>query len=713
MSFTNLLDVDNTQFKSKYLSRSRRYYTDIIDMDETQFQSEDLSERCSNKPEGEIEETGEIQEIEDEVAMKFRLFRKFDIVKDPPSDHYYIQQQRLTRKRDIGSNVSTKIITEWKIMEENLPSSILVRAYEGRLDLMRAVIVGPDYTPYRHGLFFFDILFPSNYPARPPKVYYHSHGLRLNPNLYADDTVCSGFLDTWNGKVREQWIPEESTTLQLLVSIQAQVLNEEPYFNHHSLPWWRSREKKSLNYSKDAFILSCQTILCTLRAPPQNFEDFVVGHFRKQAHPILMNCKGYMESRTADMGKIFLELVEAFEVNGAYCKHHLYQVKKEEKPPKEITKDGFIMRILSKLMNMFIDLLVSSRMQNREIEETKDESEKLKEFKQFDVVTDDSDHYYYVKSNSSGKKDGVSNVAKKIMKEWKILEKNLPDSIYVRAYEGRIDLLRALIVGAAGTPYHDGLFFFDFRFPSDYPTQPPEVYYRGYGLRLNPNLYANGRVCLSLLNTWAGRKNERWNPSESTILQVLVSIQALVLNEKPYYNEPGHGIWPGRPYWEKQSSAYSEDVFLLSCRTMLYVLRKPPKHFGDFVVAHFRDRAQVILLACKAYMNGHVKVGGRRECGSFSSSSSSVSVVSNKFKGLMLNLYPELIAAFTRNGASVGHFIEQVNEKKIADRNHGETKKGITIAFQTRTKMAVDKLKEILGLKKVGNNSSGKIKKNS
>jgi ubiquitin-protein ligase len=36
-----------------------------------------------------------------------------------------------------------------------------------------------------------------------------------------------------------------------------------------------------------------------------------------------------------------------------------------------------------------------------------------------------------------------------------------------------MDLLRAVIVGASGTPYHDGLFFFDIHLPADYPTVPP------------------------------------------------------------------------------------------------------------------------------------------------------------------------------------------------------------------------------------------------
>lgn len=36
-----------------------------------------------------------------------------------------------------------------------------------------------------------------------------------------------------------------------------------------------------------------------------------------------------------------------------------------------------------------------------------------------------------------------------------------------------MDLLRAALVGAPGTPYHDGLFFFDITFPPQYPHEPP------------------------------------------------------------------------------------------------------------------------------------------------------------------------------------------------------------------------------------------------
>ena len=39
----------------------------------------------------------------------------------------------------------------------------------------------------------------------------------------------------------------------------------------------------------------------------------------------------------------------------------------------------------------------------------------------------------------------------------------------------RMDLMRAIIRGASGTPYHDQLYVFDLQLPSDYPSSPPKV----------------------------------------------------------------------------------------------------------------------------------------------------------------------------------------------------------------------------------------------
>jgi hypothetical protein len=47
------------------------------------------------------------------------------------------------------------------------------------------------------------------------------------------------------------------------------------------------------------------------------------------------------------------------------------------------------------------------------------------------------------------------------------------ETIFVRVCESRMDFLRAVIIGPQGTPYHDGLFFFDCFFPPNYPAVPP------------------------------------------------------------------------------------------------------------------------------------------------------------------------------------------------------------------------------------------------
>ncbi|KAG0448385.1 hypothetical protein HPP92_027880 [Vanilla planifolia] len=231
---------------------------------------------------------------------------------------------------------------------------------------------------------------------------------------------------------------------------------------------------------------------------------------------------------------------------------------------------------------------------------------KFKSFKKFDSVSDPSDHHFCSPELLKIKGAGMEPTKKwtrRIQHEWRLLEKHLPETIYVRVYEGRLDLLRAAIVGPTGTPYHDGLFFFDIYFPTFYPSVPPMVHYHSRGLRLNPNLYACGKVCLSLLNTWNGDKSENWRAG-STMLQVLVSIQALILNEKPFFNEPGYETFVNTTEGEWSSLCYNKTVFVLSCKTMLYSLQSPPKHFESFVAGHFRYRGRAILMACIAYLQG-------------------------------------------------------------------------------------------------------------
>ncbi|WVZ11961.1 hypothetical protein V8G54_016491 [Vigna mungo] len=266
------------------------------------------------------------------------------------------------------------------------------------------------------------------------------------------------------------------------------------------------------------------------------------------------------------------------------------------------------------------------------------EAKKTMEFEQFDVVVDDTDHHFRDSNGGKGFNDSRSALYKTIMKEWKILQNNLPESIYVRVYERRIDLMRAVIVGAEGTPYHDGLFFFDIVFPSDYPNHPPKLYYYSFGYRLNPNLYSNGTA-------------ERWNPCKSSILQVLLSIQALVLNEKPFFNEPGmEGLSILMINVEKKSCVYNESAYFRTCKTSYQLLRRPPRNFEGFVSSYFRERADRIIKAGREYISGRVRIGY------YSCESAPAGVhVSGDFKRWMKNFSPDFVQALRRNGGSASN----------------------------------------------------------
>ena len=221
------------------------------------------------------------------------------------------------------------------------------------------------------------------------------------------------------------------------------------------------------------------------------------------------------------------------------------------------------------------------------------------------------------------------------------------DTVYVRAYEDRMDLLRVAMVGASGTPYHDGLFFFDLQLPPTFPAAPPSVNYRSFGLRVNPNLYPSGTVCLSLLNTFGGQGAELWSPEASSVLQVVVSIQGLVLNAQPYYNEAGYEAQVGTPEGRRNELPYSENTYLLNLQTMIHLLRRPPAGFEDFVRNHFLHRGRHVLLACKAYLEGRLvgTLGGEARAADQGRSCSA------GFRLALANVVPRLVEAFAAIGA--------------------------------------------------------------
>ena len=89
----------------------------------------------------------------------------------------------------------------------------------------------------------------------------------------------------------------------------------------------------------------------------------------------------------------------------------------------------------------------------------------------------------------------------------------------------------------------------------------------------SPLISREGRVCLSLLGTWHSHNDtESWNPKQSTLLQLFLSIQSLVLTARPYYNEAGFATHIGLDEASVNERLYSERAYCLSRGFVKYAL---------------------------------------------------------------------------------------------------------------------------------------------
>jgi len=194
-----------------------------------------------------------------------------------------------------------------------------------------------------------------------------------------------------------------------------------------------------------------------------------------------------------------------------------------------------------------------------------------------------------------------------VRREMVVLRKGLLDGcesgstapIIVRTYSSRSDLFRCMVVGPPGTPYALVPFFFDLALPAEYPREPPLAHFHAHYVgneRLNPNLYVDGKVCLSLLGTWHG---PAWEPQRSTLLQVLVSLQGLVLVEEPYFNEPGHECDVGTEQGRQSSALYNEHARLLAIRAALNSSQNPPRGYEEIAAGYFAHAGPQLLKECE------------------------------------------------------------------------------------------------------------------
>ena len=119
----------------------------------------------------------------------------------------------------------------------------------------------------------------------------------------------------------------------------------------------------------------------------------------------------------------------------------------------------------------------------------------------------------------------------------RVEEANLNEQgIFIEFDEKDMFRAKAMIIGPKDTIYENAYLFFTIEFPKKYPFEPPVVTYKPQNtVRIHPNIYVNGKVCLSILGTWSGPS---WT-SAMDIINVLITIQSL-LDDQPLCNEPGY-----------------------------------------------------------------------------------------------------------------------------------------------------------------------------
>lgn len=97
----------------------------------------------------------------------------------------------------------------------------------------KALVFGPEGTPYEDCPMFFDFEITEAFPLEPPKVTFGTYDAttRFHPNLYIGGKVCLSILHTWDG-------PKWASTMRLstvLVTIQS-LLDNDPLKHEPGMP---------------------------------------------------------------------------------------------------------------------------------------------------------------------------------------------------------------------------------------------------------------------------------------------------------------------------------------------------------------------------------------------------------------------------------------------------------------------------------------------
>ena len=184
----------------------------------------------------------------------------------------------------------------------------------------------------------------------------------------------------------------------------------------------------------------------------------------------------------------------------------------------------------------------------------------------------------------------TSKTVKRILWELKDYEKNKEENnkngIYLEYDEADIYKLDLVLVGSDG-PYLGCFFEFNIVLPPTYPFSPPKFKFKSpdENMRIHPNLYGSGKVCLSVINTWSG---PGWTAC-NTILSVCNILLGMVLSLKnPLSAEPAYeDIHINNP----KAIYYKELVYCESINELL--INNLKKNMTDFKKEYIKNNKEV------------------------------------------------------------------------------------------------------------------------
>ncbi len=117
-----------------------------------------------------------------------------------------------------------------------------------------------------------------------------------------------------------------------------------------------------------------------------------------------------------------------------------------------------------------------------------------------------------------------------------------------------------IIIGPADTYYEGGIFKGTITFPQNYPIKPPVVV---FNKMIHPNVYDNGKVCISILHEGTDTFNyekdsERWSPCQS-VDSIMLSIISMISD--PNFESPANIDYA--KLWRTNPDEYKKLIYKL------------------------------------------------------------------------------------------------------------------------------------------------------